>query len=66
MDSFIKFVEENPTLSITLGFTFCVAFVVCVTVVVKISLISNKNNTIAGRDAYVVKGNGNEIEKGSR
>lgn len=66
MDSFFKFVTENPTLSITLGFAFCVTLVICVTIVVKISLTSNKNNTIAGRDAYVVKGNGNKIGREPR
>lgn len=63
MNAIIKFVAENPLLSITLGVAFCVALVVCVTIVVKISMTSNKNNVIAGRDANVVKGIGNKIEK---
>lgn len=62
MDSIIKFATDHVELCVSL----VIAFVICLTIVFKVCVTSNKNNITAGRDANVIKGIGNKIEKGSR
>lgn len=66
MESIVRFVTEHVELSIGLGVALSLTLIISLTVIFKVYVTSNKNNITAGRDANVIKGIGNKIEKGSR
>lgn len=66
MESIVRFVTEHVELSIGLGIALCLTLIISLTVIFKVYVTSNKNNITAGRDANVIKGVGNKIEKGAR